>query len=160
VKFDADRAGAVRFHTISVPIPADAKNRDKVVQLLGDKLEVVVGIGAENVYVSAGRNALGTLKQAIKTSAAVKSRPTSPVAISVAFEPIARTIAAVGEEKDRPAAQIMATELKKAEGMDHVRLVAKSVPQGIQYRLELEPGVVRVIGHMATLKQQAAQGGY
>lgn len=154
VKFDAARMKDVRFHTLSVPLPPDTKEREKVVQLIGETVEVVVGIGPTSAYLAVGRDALGTLKRAIEASAAVSSATALPVDISVAIEPIARFVAVVGKAHERPAADMIDKELKKTPGQDHVRLVGRPIPQGFQYRLEVEPGIVRLISSIAVFRQQ------
>ena len=77
VKLDADRLKDVRFHVVSIPIPPNANDREKAVRLIGENLEVAVGIGPTAVYLSAGRDALGTLKRAIEASPPRPARPSS-----------------------------------------------------------------------------------
>ena len=48
-----------------------------------------------------------------------------------------------GEEKDLEKMKTAAEELKTMPGKDHISLVAKAVPHGVQYRLEIEKGLLR-----------------
>ena len=151
VKFDAERAKDIRFHTVTIPIPSEAENREKVVQLIGEKLEVVIGIGPQSIYLAAGRDAMATLRRAIEASVAEAAHTVPPVEITLALEPLARFVATVGKDKDRPGAELIQAELKKTPGVDHIRLVAQPIPQGISYRLEVEQGIVRLVGRLAAM---------
>src|SRR5262249_49005528 len=53
VQWDAAEHAGVKFHTMSVPIPEDQEDARK---MLGDKVDVAVGIGTDSVYVAIGRD--------------------------------------------------------------------------------------------------------
>ena len=72
IKFDADKHAGVSFHTASIPVPSD-QNISKVV---GDKLDVAVGIGEKSVYLALGTDSLKLAKKLIDKSK-VASRPSS-----------------------------------------------------------------------------------
>ena len=50
IKFDADKHGGVRFHTASLPVPKE----EGISRVLGDKLDVAVGIGPKSAYLALG----------------------------------------------------------------------------------------------------------
>ena len=50
VKFDATSHDGIRFHTASIPVPADRK----IAKVLGEQLEVSVGIGENAGVVNSG----------------------------------------------------------------------------------------------------------
>lgn len=75
VKLDAEKSGEVNFHEISIPIPLDANDREKVVQLVGENLDIIIGVGKEKAYLAVGRNAKSTLKKAIERSDQVVQWP-------------------------------------------------------------------------------------
>ena len=152
VEFDAEQYEGVRLHTISLPIPEDAKNREKTVALIGETLEIVVGTGKNSLYVAAGRDPMTALTQAIAGSADEAARTTvPPVRMSLAIEPLARFVAAMGEEKDRPKAAWVAEQLQDYLGKDHVRLVIMPIERGAKYRLIVEEGVLEVVGGLSTM---------
>ena len=112
-----DAAGSVRFYTLTLDVPFDAPNRDKTVQLVGEDLELVVGIGEQCVYLAAGRDAMTTLQEAIShsasttaTSAASESEPQIvPLNLSWALRDTIQTIAATGQGKPQErASQVLA----------------------------------------------------
>ncbi len=63
IKLDGQKVEGHNVHIISVPIPKDAKNRDMMVKLFGERLVGVIAVGKENVYVGAGRDAGEKLKE-------------------------------------------------------------------------------------------------
>ena len=69
LKLDAERSGEIRFHEATIPVGPDAKDREKVVQLFGPEVHVVLGVGPHAAYLAAGRDALPKLQQAIAASA-------------------------------------------------------------------------------------------
>jgi hypothetical protein len=145
LKRDVDTLQGVRLHTLSIPVPPDAKNRDKVVQLVGETLQVVVGFGEQSVYLAAGRDAIQTLKKAIEQSAAAGQHPTPPMEVSLALGQLAEFLAEAGQGGQQQRAATLAAALKDAAGKDHVKLVAVPIERGVKLRLELEPGVLKMI---------------
>jgi hypothetical protein len=150
IKLDAEEYRSIHFHAISIPIPPDAKDREKVVSLIGEKLEVVIGVGPQSVYVALGREPLKTLKQAIDQSAADADKTVAPLEMSLALGAAAKFLAAVAKEEDRPKFALVARGLEDAVGRDHVKLVAAPIPNGVRYRLEFEDGILKLIGRLAT----------
>jgi len=154
VHFDAEQYKSVEFHTVSIPIPPEAKDREQVVALIGEKLEIVVGLGPEAVYVAAGRDPLKRLKQAIGASAELANQVTDPVRCSLDLGTLSKFVAAVGKPRDRARAARVAEILADTPTQDHITLVARVIPRGLCYRLEVEPGVLRMMGRMATLQHE------
>lgn len=151
LKLDAETQGAIHFHKISVPISSDNPDQKQLVQLVGESLDVVIGIGKENAYVAAGRNAEATLKKAIAASSTMGRKAVSPVEVSVAVKPLTAFVAAVGKAQDRPKAVMAESELKKTPGKDHVGLTVRPVPNGVQFHLEVEQGLVRLFGRLVIM---------
>lgn len=155
VKFNADEAQSIKFHTITIPIPAGDGEREKMaLRLIGSKLEIVVGIGADNAYLAAGRDAMTTLKKAVQASAQIGTKDAVPVDVKVSTQQVTNFVAAVGKPKDRAGAAALAGELKKTPGKDHISLVARPISNGVQYHLEVEEGIVRAIGQVAAKQAQ------
>ncbi|MBN2023963.1 MAG: hypothetical protein JW809_14360 [Pirellulales bacterium] len=150
IQFDAGQCEGVRLHTIKIPIEPDAKNRAKVVQLVGETLDVVVGVGKENVYLAAGKDAMETLQRAITASKENLDCAVPPVTWSVALGAVADFVSQVGEPKDRPMAVALAAILKSASGdEDHITLTVGTIPQGVRVRVEAEAGLLKALGATA-----------
>jgi hypothetical protein len=150
LKMNAGQCRGVNLHTVSIPIPPNARNREETVKLVGQTLEVVVGVGKESVCVAAGRDAMKALRQAIERSAEGAENVT-PAKLSLAADPIAKFIAAVGRpaRQREAAAKVVAALEKMPSGKDHVNLEVNSIERGVQLRLEIEPDVVKLLGLMA-----------
>lgn len=148
VKLNAGEFNGVALHTISIPIPPDANDRDKVVPLIGETLEVVIGTNKDSVYLAAGRDPMDALKKAIEQSAADVSKSVPPMEISISLSKVADFVAAVGKPHERPQAAKLAAALKESSGGDHAILRAQPIDNGMRYRLEIEPGVLKAIGQM------------
>jgi hypothetical protein len=150
LKMDAEKSHGIKFHTISIPIPQEADNRQAVVGMIGESLEIVIGVGKEHGYLAAGRDALPALKKAIAVSSAAGATPVRPVEVSLAFRPIANLTAEIGKPQDRSKGAMANEELKKTPGKDHVLLTVRPISNGVQAHLEVEQGLLRVIGRLAT----------
>jgi hypothetical protein len=148
LKRDVDELNGVRLHTLSIPVPQDAPHRDKVVQLVGETLEVVVGIGKQSVCLAAGKDAMETLKKAIRQSAAEGQKKTLPMEISVALGKVAEFVAETSQGRQKERAMKAVEVLKDAAGKDQIKLVAMPIERGLKLQLELEPGVLKVIEAM------------
>ena len=151
VKLDTEKSGEINFHKISIPIPAGNKDSEKAVQLIGETLDIVIGVGKENAYLAAGRDAMTTLKKAIDASVRAGAKSVSPLEISLAVKPVASFAAAVGEPKDRPKAALVESELTKTPDKDHVILTIRPISNGVQVHLEVEQGLVRLFGRLVTM---------
>jgi hypothetical protein len=153
IKLDADEFQSVRFHTLSIPIPAQAKEQTNIVSLIGEKLEVAIGIGPQSAYVAVGREPLASIKQVIVQSAADVNtqKDLPPVEVSLALGTAAKFIATRCKiENVSFVAMLVAAILEKSPGRDHAKLIGSLIPRGVKYRLELEEGIVTLIGRLST----------
>jgi len=155
VKLDAEKHQGVSFHALTLPMPP-GPDTDKIVPLVGEQLNAVVGIGEKEVYLSLGRDAAAKLKEAIDKSKAAPGKEVPPMQLSVAVGPIAKFVAQMGEEDARPIAAMIAAALEQAGGKDHVTLVSTPVERGVKVKLEIEEGILKVLG---SLSKQAVPGG-
>jgi hypothetical protein len=155
VQWNAANHAGVNFHTMSVPVPEDQEDARK---LLGDKVDIAVGIGKEAVYVAIGHDNLNAVYQAIDASSAEPNKAVSPFELSISLGPLMETAAANGKEQDQEILQSIADMLENtAQGRDHIRVTGKFIPNGLQYRVEAEEGVLRAIGKGVTEAQRKAQ---
>ena len=153
LKTDVGEFQGVRFHTVTVDIPADADNRDKVVSLIGEKLEIVIGIGDEAVYLAAGRNAMSTLKKAIEKSSGTED--VLPMELSISMTQAAKMMAELSDGDEKAQAEIALAALKKAAGKDHIKITVVPVLRGAKFRFEIEEGLLRIMG--AAIEEQLGE---
>lgn len=155
IKWNAENYSGVNFHTWSIPVPEEQESPH---QLLGDNLDIAVGIGPESVYLAAGKDTLTAIKQAIDASKADPDKAVPPFELAISLAPIMEAVAPqVPQEEQREILESIATMLRnESQGRDHVRAIGKLIPNGLQYRLEVEEGVLRAVGKAAAAAQQRA----
>jgi hypothetical protein len=155
IKMDAAEQDGVRIHTVSVPVPYEAEDREKIVRMIGENVDVAIGVGDEAVYVAAGRESMNALRKIIQNSKKEDATVVPPLRISVAVGALADFMAKVGEGQDRAQAAVAAALLEGAAGSDHVNIVASAVDRGLRFRLEFEQGILEAVGKAAQQKRQA-----
>ncbi len=141
IKMDAETHEGVTFHTITVPVPDE-----EAAAVLGQTVQVVIGLSEESFYLAAGGEAAAVLKQIIDASKADAGKQIAPMRISAALTPILKFAAEAADEDAKPMIAQFASILEQSEGKDHVTVVSKAIENGGQVRLELEEGVLKLIG--------------
>lgn len=141
IKLDAETHEGVTFHTITVPVPDE-----EAAAVLGQTVQVVIGLSEESFYLAAGGEAAAVLKQIIDASKADAGKQIAPMRISAALTPILKFAAEAADEDAKPMIAQFASILEQSEGKDHVTVVSKAIENGGQVRLELEEGVLKLIG--------------
>lgn len=153
IKFDATQYAGVRFHTTVIPVPKD----EAISKVLGDKLDVAVGIGAKSVYLAVGTDSQSLCKKLIDTSKADAGKQVPPFQLNVSLAPIFQFAAAMQDEDAAAPVRAMAKDLAEAKGKDHVTLVVSPQPNAIRIRLTAEEGVLQLLG--TAFKNAQAGGG-
>ncbi len=143
LKLDAEVHEGVHFHVASTAVTSE-----DLVALLGERIEVVLGIGADRLYLGVGGHALAALKEAITKSKAAAGEEVPPLRISAAGTPVAAYAAATLEGPDKLKAPKIADLLKKSPAQDHATLTFTPVPQGAIARLEIEEGLLKALGRV------------
>ena len=155
IQWNAASHAGVHFDTIRLPVPAD---QEPLRKMLGEETELAIGIGPNAVYVALGRDWETAINQALDASAAEPDKAVPLAEFSMSLGQIMQTAAALGKEEDRAKTQMLADMLRdEAQGLDHVRMIAQIIPNGERVRIEVEEGVLRVIGKAAAQAQQAQQ---
>ena len=151
VKFDAETHDGVRFHTVSIPVPADDPDAAKVVKIVGNPLQVVVGVGDAVIYVAGGKNPSSLLKQIIDKSKAEPNKTIPPSRMTLSGAPIAKFIAALADDEPqvKQIATMIAGSLEQSVGKDRLTVTTTAIPNGARVRLELEEGILKLIPTMA-----------
>ena len=142
----------MRLHTLAIPIPAgEAEAR----AMLGDQMDVVVGVAQQAFYVAVGRDAMATLKTAIDNSAnAQADLPMMKMTVSLA--PIMQFAASM--ENDETLTEL-AQMLQQNDGNDQVVITGRTIPRGQTSRIELQEGALQAIGVGIKFIQQQFSGG-
>jgi hypothetical protein len=140
VKFNADKYQGVTFHTMSVPIP---ENEAEARRVLGDKLDVALALGAKSFYVAFGSDSVGLIKQVIDGSRSSDVENSKPLRMSIAVSPL---LAFANSMEPNPLIENLAAAVKESVGRDHVLLTARPTERGVTYRINVEDGVLKLIG--------------
>ena len=148
LKTDVIEHNGVSFHTVAVPIPQHARNRDKLVEAVGEELLIVVGVGPETFYLSVGKHAKEVLREAIVQSEAKASETVPPVQFSVSVGKVAKAVAFAGKERQRVVAKKIAEALSDSGGSDHITISVLPIDRGVKLRIEAEPELLKLIGKM------------
>ncbi len=142
----------VTLHLLSAPVPAD---EDEARAILGDNLQITVGLGPKTFFVGFGKDNVDLVKKAIDGSTGTEATP--PMQMNISLKPIISFAAAM---EDSPALRAMNAALREVGDKDHVRLMIKSIPSGASYRLEVEEGVLQAVGQAATAASGGNSGGF
>jgi hypothetical protein len=147
IKISDETYQGVHLHALSMPTP-DAD----LVQLVGDSLDLVVGIADDRVLAAIGRDAADTLKKAIDQSKTGADKEMPPMQIALVATPIAKFLAEFGDDEQvKATAQMLTGLLDKADGKDRITLTAKPISMGVAVRLEVEEGLLKALGSMGQM---------
>jgi hypothetical protein len=152
MKLSAESYEGVQLHIISTPTPDP-----NLTPMVGDTLEIVVGIADDKVLAAAGRDALKTLKKGIDQCKSTGGKEVPPLHVVVAVAPIAKFLAEVANDPQvKGMAMMLAGMLEKAEGKDHVTVTSTPIAQGVRVRIEFEEGLLKALG--STMGQAMGSG--
>lgn len=153
IEWNAAEHAGVKFHTIKVPVPESEEGPRK---LLGEELDVAIGIGSDAVYLAVGEENMKTVNEAIDESAKEKGKSVPPFEFALSLKPIMEVAATQAEKSEQKEICEKVAEFLKnnAQGRDHVRAVGQTVPNGLKYHFEAEEGVLKAIGTAAQAAQQ------
>jgi len=152
IKFDAAEHAGVKFHTTAIDVPAD----HKIHKVVGDKLDVAVGLGEKTVYLAIGNDSLELAKKLIDRSASETGKQLPPFQLNVSLEQILKFAGALQDKDGESTLKTMAEDLAKTPGKDHVRLEYVPQENGGTIRLTAEEGVLQLLG--TALKNAQASG--
>jgi hypothetical protein len=157
VKLDDGSHDGVNFHRISFPVEAFEEGTEQAKALLGDPVELILGIGPNSIYAAAGKDAESTLKQIIDASKASPEKSIAPGKVVVHMAPIMQAVAGAAQKPEVQAQIAPMTEaLEKASGKDGMVIESRPIDNGSVTRITMEEGLVRLIG-VAVQQAMAAQ---
>lgn len=139
VKLNAAQHGGVTFHRLTAPIPED---EEEARELFGENIDIVLGTSDKSVYLAFGNECESLLKKLIDASSQQAQQNVPPFQFNLALLPILKFAQSVDDNPALPAL----VELLEQAGNDRVSLTARAIPRGAQYRLEIQEGVLQVIG--------------
>lgn len=150
IAWGAETHEGVTFHTMEVPVVDEDAQK-----LMGSSAQVIVGIGPQSAYVAVGADAATALKAVIDGSAAEPGKAITPMELTVSMSKVLGTIATVADADDKPALEMAASSLANSSGLDHLHMIAQNIANGVQFRFEVEEGVLQAFATMAMMQQHA-----
>jgi hypothetical protein len=143
VKLNAGKHGNVNLHTINADIPAD---EDEARQIFGEKLNVVIGTAPKALYVAFGPEGEALLKKAIDQSAARAAEKVAPSQMNIFLKPILKFAASMDDSGNPILQQVVEAADAVEAGSDEVNFVSKPIPNGTVGRMQVNEGVLKLIG--------------
>ena len=140
VKLNAGTHAGVQLHKIAVPIPEE---QGDVREFFGENLDITIGTGGSAFYIAVGKNGESLLKEVIDKSASASSQTVPPTQVTVSLLPIMKFFAA--QKEDDPKLAEITKKLEQA-GHDKISIVGKVIPRGSSTRIEVQEGVLKLIG--------------
>ncbi|MBC8870895.1 MAG: hypothetical protein H8E44_15835 [Planctomycetes bacterium] len=130
----------VTLNTINVPLK---DQKEEAREVLGDPLEVVLGVGEKSVYLAFGKESTDLLKQILDKSAEDAGGKFAPGEVNVSLTPILEFAASID---DNPGVQTALESLKAADGKDNITLTVMPAKRGVTLRFAVEEGVISAAG--------------
>ena len=137
---DTQTHRGVKLHTINVPLK---DQKEEAREVLGDPLEVVLGVGEKSVYLAFGKESTDLLKQILDKSAEDAGGKFAPGEVNVSLTPILEFAASID---DNPGVQTALESLKAADGKDNITLTVMPAKRGVTLRFAVEEGVISAAG--------------
>ena len=131
---------AVHFRRVTLPV-----NSDRLTMLFGNKVEVLLGIGPERLYLAVGRDAASLLKDSIVKSAGGRTQ-NSVTQISVAPAPLAEFLGETAGPWQREAldwSNVLAPN-------SSFFVTPAATPNGVNIQLKVEEGLLQPASHLLT----------
>lgn len=140
VQFNAGKLGNLTLHKTSIPVPADEAEAREI---LGERLEVILGIGPQSLYITAGKSAEALLKKVVEQSASSTGKSVPQAQVNVALLPIIKFSASM--DPNNPILPALVASLEKS-GNDRLVITSQGSTSGSHMRIEVQEGIIRMAG--------------
>ena len=155
VKLNSGAHKDVTFHTFSVNTPEEL---DEMVDVFGEQIKIVIGIGQQETYFAAGSSPTELLTRLIDRNGVQDKAPATLGLYNVYIAPIME-FAAATQPDELGLVQKMADALAEG-GRDRLQYELKPLKNGFSVRMDLQDGVLELI-QVATeaMAQPLGRGG-
>ena len=164
IKLNTETYDAVRLSTFSIPLeglPLPEDLKEILGKLFGKQFEAIVGIGDKSAYLAAGRNPARMLKSVMDANKKESGKVIPPFQLSVDALSIAKFTAAVATEEDaKRRAEILVKALAPSPAKSHLTVTSLAIPNGVKIRLEVQEGILRLLGSIPTLIGFPSEGAH
>jgi hypothetical protein len=158
VQFNAEEHAGVQLHKLS--IPTAALGDQQATELFGNELTVVLGVADQAVYLGIGTDATETLKKVIDDCEKGSDKELPPASLTISAGPVARFVGKFGPTQEAQlAAKMIADMLADAEGTDRLTITTTVRESGQRVRVEMEAGLLKLLGALPAIIMGAAPMG-
>jgi len=146
-KIAAETHQGFALHSVAMPTPSE-----DLEPLVGETLEVAVGLSDDLALAAVGHDAVESLKKAIDRCKAAKEVEVPPLKISISVLATAKFLAEAGDDLETKSnAAMVAGLLTPAGEKDHVVITASPIRQGLRLRIEAEDGLLKAVGSLSRM---------
>lgn len=150
VEQNAASVGGVRLHHVRYALDDVDENFRKV---FGEAPVATLGFGNGLAYLAFGEKTTEVLSTIVLESRSRSTDTVGPIVVTVSAREILRFADQV--QPDNPMIGNLLLSVQGAEN-DRVRLLGKSIPNGVVIRLEAEEGVLKLVGEVLRMARPAA----
>ncbi len=133
--FDMSTENGITYHEIVIDVPED---EEEMRDLFGESVKLLIGVGDKAVYLAGGKQPKAALE---KSMGVADSGDRPPMQYNLHVAPILRFFA---KTQDQEQLSKMADALEP--GTDRVRIVASAIENGQTVRIEIQDGLLKLIG--------------
>ena len=157
VEFNLDSGSYNGFNLHQITVNVDTEELDESFQkILGEKLILVVGIGADQVYVAGGKDPEATLKKSIDANASASAGKSEFLGqYNFYAAPIMNLISQIDTEQQ--LVETMRDKIREV-GKDRVRFTYDVVDKEMKVQMEVQDGIFQLLG-VAVENLQGMGGG-
>ena len=152
-KPNAKSMGGISFHECVFPVPED---EEEARDLFGDSVKAYVGISDNRFYMGIGSSPMELLGDAMERSKEAVDSELPPMQYNLYLTPVLQLLSRVEDEETLGA---LADALEEG-GRDRVRIVTTLIPNGQRFRVEVQDGILKMIGAAAVQMQEGGGGGF
>jgi hypothetical protein len=150
IQLNADKHRDFNLHTLNLPIP---ENESDARRVLGDKISVALATGDKALYLVVGPNSLEGVKGLIDRAAETGEVVAVPAKLHMSMVPLIEFALAM---EQRPSLETFTKALKQKSDKDGAAILIRTSEKGFQYRIEVEEGVLRLIGAAQRIQNDGA----
>jgi len=139
LKLNVGSIGELKLNRLIGPLPPGA---DDARELLGENIDIIIGVAPKAVIVAGGKDSEGLLHQVLDKSKQAGEQAVSPFRLVVSLLPIMKFSQSV---KDSPPAAAMIASLEQS-GNDQIVVVSEAKSTSTTTHVEVQEGVIKAIG--------------
>ena len=158
IEWDADSLGDITMHRLAIPLPPQAM---MLADLLGEQLEVTVGLGPKSFYLAAGPKGVEDLKAAINKSKSTAGPLEQPGEVIFSLAKFLKIAQPYIPPQGAPFVNMLLGTFDELDAdADKITFKVIRIEDGARFRYEINEGILKAIGNVVNqIQAMQAQGG-